>query len=113
MPQAGAQSEVPPAPPGAVHSAEIEYAMGNLSTNPVFAWTEDDYRVSKTLQGYFANFIKSGDPNGPGLPDWPAAASGRDAQSMMMRIDVKSHAEPAAHRDRYLFLERLSEKKPE
>jgi para-nitrobenzyl esterase len=87
--------------------------MGNLSTNPVFAWTEDDYRVSKTLQGYFANFIKSGDPNGPGLPDWPAAASGRDAQSMMMRIDVNSHAEPAAHRDRYLFLERLSEKKPE
>ncbi len=29
-----------PAPRGAVHSADIEYAMGNLATNRVFAWTD-------------------------------------------------------------------------
>ena len=32
---------------GAVHSAEIEYAMGNLATNKVYAWTPDDYKVSE------------------------------------------------------------------
>jgi para-nitrobenzyl esterase len=38
-------NKTPPAR-GAVHSAEIEYAMGNLVTNKVFAWTPDDYKVS-------------------------------------------------------------------
>jgi len=109
----GAQAGTPAVSPGAVHSAEIEYAMGNLSTNPVFAWKEVDFQVSKTLQGYFANFIKSGNPNGAGLPEWPAAATSGNTRSMMMRIDVTSQAEPAASGDRYLFLERLSEKKPE
>ena len=30
-----------------VHSAEIEYAMGNLDSNTVYAWTADDYTVSE------------------------------------------------------------------
>ena len=47
---------------GAVHSAEIEYAMGNLATNKVFAWTPDDYKVSAIMQQYFANFIKTAQP---------------------------------------------------
>src|SRR5215213_6628648 len=66
---------MPPAR-GAVHSAEIEYAMGNLASNKVYAWAPDDYKVSEVLQGYFANFIKKGDPNGPGLPGWPAVTRG-------------------------------------
>ncbi len=88
---------------GAVHSAEIEYAMGNLSTNKVFAWTPADFRVSETMQAYFANFIKTGNPNGPGLPEWPAA--NRDKRVPVMRLDVESRVEPEAHRDRYLFLD--------
>jgi len=96
---------VPPA--GAVHSSEIEYALGNLSTNHVYAWTDDDYRVSRTLEGYFANFIKTGDPNGPGLPRWPQAGPDPDAPMMLMRIDVRSQAEAAKDRDRYLLLEEL------
>ena len=97
-----------PLPParGAVHSAEIEYALGNLATNKVYAWTDDDYKVSETMQSYFANFIKTGNPNGPGLPEWPAAASGKDEPSMVMVIDVESRAVPERHRERYLFLDR-------
>jgi para-nitrobenzyl esterase len=105
-------SSAPPQPParGAVHSAEIEYALGNLSTNNVYAWTEDDYKVSKVMQEFFANFIKRGDPNGQGLPLWPVAIGTRESPPHFMRIDVESHAEPDTHRARYLLLERLSTK---
>jgi para-nitrobenzyl esterase len=85
---------------GAVHSAEIEYALGNLAVNDVYAWTEDDYRVSATMQNYFANFIKKADPNGPGLPQWPVIPK-------VMRLDVQSRAEPDTTRARYLFLDQF------
>jgi len=88
---------------GAAHSAEIEYAMGNLATNKVFAWTPDDEKVSALMHGYFANFIKAGDPNGPGLPKWPAATTAETAQ--YMRIDVEPRVETDRTRARYSFLD--------
>jgi para-nitrobenzyl esterase len=88
---------------GAVHSAEIEYAMGNLDTNKVYAWTPDDYAVSEIMHRYFANFCRTGDPNGQGLPSWPAANRGDSVQ--VMRLAVDSNVEPERHRDRYLFLD--------
>lgn len=95
---------------GAVHSAEIEYALGNLATNKVYAWTADDYRVSEILQEYFANFIKTGDPNGSGLPAWPVANQGEKVQ--IMRLGIEPVAEAEKHRDRYLFLDqRLTDEK--
>lgn len=97
----GAQA-APPAH-GAVHSAEIEYALGNLASNKVYAWTPDDYKVSRLMQDYFANFIQTGDPNGPGLPSWPADTAKAPVQ--VMRIDVTSRAEPETHADRYAFLD--------
>jgi para-nitrobenzyl esterase len=56
------------------------------------------------MQNYFANFIKSFDPNGPGLPQWPAM-SGDNVQ--VMHIDVESSAEIDQTRPRYLFLDQL------
>jgi para-nitrobenzyl esterase len=87
---------------GATHSAEIEYALGNLASNEVYAWTPDDYKVSALMQNYFANFIRKFDPNGPGLPQWPAM-SGDSVQ--VMRLDVESRVEPDQTRPRYLFLD--------
>ena len=100
---------MPPAR-GAVHSAEIEYALGNLSSNNVFAWTADDFKVSKTMEEYFANFIKKGDPNGPGLPAWPANAAGGGDLAQAMRLDVNSSAYVDKHGARYLFLDQFSKK---
>ncbi len=96
---ASAKAPAASPPGGAEHSAEIEYALGNLSTNKVFAWTADDYKISDLMQQYFANFVKNADPNGPALPVWPAAK--QDQPIIVMRLDVDSHAEPAKHNDRY------------
>jgi para-nitrobenzyl esterase len=102
---AGEPAPNPPAARGAVHSAEIEYAMGNLSTNKHWAWGPEDYKVSELMQAYFANFVKTGNPNGSGLPVWPAYDAGDNFR--VMRIDVESRAEPEKTRARYLFLDRL------
>ena len=100
----------PPPPPalGAVHSAEIEYAMGNLATNKVYAWTPDDYKVSDTMRAYFANFVKTGNPNGAGLPAWPA--SNASTPSAYLRIDVETKAETEKHQKRYQLLDSLQAK---
>jgi len=98
----------PGASGGAVHSAEIEYALGNLATNKDHAWTPDDYKVSAQMQDYFANFIKTADPNAAGLPPWPAITAGSSVQ--VMQLDVNPQAAPETHRDRYLFLDDLSNK---
>jgi len=99
-----------PAARGAAHSAEIEYAMGNLSLNPVYAWTPEDQKVSQTMQGYFANFVKTGNPNGPGLPQWPVGTVGANGEVTRMRIDVDTRAEPEP-RAKYLFEDEFYTKK--
>ncbi len=93
----------PQAPRGAAHSAEIQYAMGNLKLDPRYKWEPEDHEVSKTMQAYFVNFIKTGNPNGPGLPEWPAYRADNNYQRM--RIDAKSQAERESDRDRYLALD--------
>jgi para-nitrobenzyl esterase len=95
-----------PNPRGAVHSAEIEYAMGNLDFNKVYDWTPDDYKVSNVMLEYFANFIKTGNPNGKGLPTWPTFDT---AQRLI--IDVNTRAEREKVRARYQFLEQLNVKR--
>jgi para-nitrobenzyl esterase len=90
---------------GAVHSAEIEYAMGNLSYNRVFDWQPEDYKVSAILQEYFANFIKTGNPNGLGLPYWPVAGNNNSVK--VMHIDVNTRAEDENDRERYLWLDQF------
>ncbi len=98
---AGAQQTAPPR--GAAHSAEIQYAMGNLDLDKRYTWEPADYQVSKTMQAYFVNFIKTFNPNGSGLPNWPAYRA--DDRYQRMCIDVTSQAEPEGDRERYLALE--------
>ena len=90
---------------GAVHSAEIEYALGNLGTNHVYAWTADDSAVSSTMQQYFAAFIKTGNPRVAGLPAWPA---NNQPQAPVMIIDVHPHAEAPAFASAFAVLDSLN-----
>jgi para-nitrobenzyl esterase len=107
----GANATATPPARGAVHSAEIEYALGNLPLNKVFAWTPEDYEVSATMQGYFENFIRTGDPNGTGLPRWPVGRPDASGQVTRMRIDVDSRAEPEP-RARYRLLDEVAAARP-
>lgn len=91
---------------GAVHSAEIEYALGNLPLNRVYDWQAEDFKVSGIMQSYFENFVKTGNPNALGLPIWTKVKSGQP--SPFMYIDVNTREEIEKGRDRYLLLEKLS-----
>lgn len=59
---------------GAFHAADLYYVFGTLYRN----WRpfdDVDYRISKDMISYIANFVKTGDPNGPGLAQWEAATA--------------------------------------
>lgn len=105
-----ARRDIPVMPPmkliGAPHACEIPYCLGNLDLIKDTPWTEDDHAVSKVMQAAFANFIKTGNPNGPGVPDWPAARP-EDAAPAVMTIDVESQAAPSTTEARYQFLDRV------
>ena len=106
------KKEAAAAPPavGAPHACEIEYCMGNLHLIKEYAWTPDDYQVSETMNNYFANFIKSYNPNSSNLPEWKLATS-NDPTPPVMVIDVKSRTEKALHDARYELLDKLYKNK--
>jgi len=94
-----------PDPIGAPHASEIEYCMGNLHLVKDYAWTDDDYKVSETMQNFFANFIITGNPNDGKLPNWPAAQA-NDANPDIMVINLDSKSIKATNDARYLFLDK-------
>ena len=90
---------------GAPHACEIEYCMGNLNLVDDYAWTEDDFKVSETMQNYFANFIKTGNPNGENLAEWPSAEANDSAPPIMI-LNTESVAKSASNDARYEFLDK-------
>jgi para-nitrobenzyl esterase len=76
---------------GAFHSAEIPYAFKTLDKAPERNFTAADRALSQSVSGYWANFVKNGDPNGPGLPQWPQLSA---SDPRIMKLDTDSAAQP-------------------
>jgi para-nitrobenzyl esterase len=88
---------------GAFHSCEILYAFNNLNA---FPWLVDehDQQVADLMSGYWLNFIKTGTPNGNGLPRWP---SYRDEERPVMIIDTNPQVVSDIDRERHALLAQI------
>ena len=73
---------------GAIHTAEIPYALGNVART----WTAADRDLSEKMSSFWVNFAASGNPNGRGLPVWPEFQGDR-GRTMILGDRVES-AEP-------------------
>ncbi len=90
----------PPFPPGsplaglgAGHSAELWYVFDHLDQEP-WPWRQDDRRLAEIITGYWTNFARTGDPNGPGLPHWPRF-TGEDGTTLHLNEPLTVSALPA------------------
>ena len=66
------------------HAGELPYAYGNLWRHPGLYSQEDD-KLSEIMQQYWVNFVKTGDPNGEGLPRWEMRSAD---QSKLIKLDT-------------------------
>ncbi len=69
---------------GARHASELPYVFRQLTEHNRPAPTPNDEALSDMMRTYWTNFVKSGDPNGSGLPAWPAY---NNAKPQMLHIE--------------------------
>lgn len=70
----------------AFHSSEIPYVFGTLDKTPARGFTEIDKIISDTMQTYWVNFVRTGNPNGPAATQWPQL----DQRFLIMEINSET-----------------------
>lgn len=56
---------------GSFHTSEVPYVFNTLDKSDR-GWTNGDRKIAQMIGTYWVNFMTSGDPNGRGVPPWPA-----------------------------------------
>jgi para-nitrobenzyl esterase len=90
---------------GAGHGSEISYVFDNLRGWNGATVAPRDREVAKMMNTYWANFAKTGDPNGNGLPKWPAYDPQRN-EILEFRSDGSGVGEPDPKKARLDVMER-------
>jgi len=68
---------------GIFHSSELPYVFGTFSAAPQRRFTAVDRAISQRVMRYWVDFVKTGNPNGAGLPAWPAMGA-QDPEVMVL-----------------------------
>jgi para-nitrobenzyl esterase len=92
---------------GATHGAEAAYVFQNLL--PGRPWTDLDRQVSDTISSYWVNFAANGNPNGKGLPEWPAYD--RKTSERRMVLGDKAEVGPGLDQARVGFFQAKYDKR--
>ena len=74
------------------HSGEEVYFYGNIPADSGL-YNEADRELSETMQRYFVNFIRTGNPNGEGLPEWPAN-TGAENRLLVLDGEIRMEKDP-------------------
>ncbi|WP_174274027.1 carboxylesterase/lipase family protein [Sphingomonas bacterium] len=89
------------------HTAEVKYVFGNLSPPPpgrgIGTPGARDRETSDQMMAYWTNFARRGDPNGPGLPAWPAYAG--PGSQVLAITPAGAQAATETGTDRFRFLQ--------
>lgn len=58
--------------------------MNNIpySDYSTVSWNESDYKIESVMSSYWANFIKTGNPNGDGLIHWSPSSDNKTAMHL-------------------------------
>jgi para-nitrobenzyl esterase len=64
--------------PGAQHATDIPFFFDTQAIKYAERTTDRDNAMGKTISAYLANFAKTANPNGPGLPEWPRYSRAKD-----------------------------------
>jgi para-nitrobenzyl esterase len=75
--------------PGAGHATDIPFFFDTTAIKYADKTTPRDIGMGKAMSTYLVNFVKTGDPNGAGLPAWPRYAKAND-QLMDFAADGKA-----------------------
>jgi para-nitrobenzyl esterase len=76
---------------GAPHGADVAYVFQHLAGGPNRQVTAADEGISESMATYWTNFAKHGNPNGQGVPQWPAFS---DATPVVMYFGGTAHTGP-------------------
>jgi para-nitrobenzyl esterase len=91
---------------GAPHATEIPFVFDTVAARYGKDLASADKTIAEAANAYWVNFAKTGNPNGPGLPEWPAYSPKTD-----MLMDFSSNGPGAAAdpwRERLDLTERLA-----
>jgi para-nitrobenzyl esterase len=80
--------------PGALHATEIPFVFDTVATKYGADLTPADEAAAKQANAYWVNFAKTGDPNGTGLPHWPAYSAASDELLNITETGAVAQADP-------------------